>query len=192
MPDWTEALEEAYATAPADEYVVATLEIIHAAFVTAGSPEEPDSIRIALDDRPFELMLEAGAPLRGGQTVLFEPLAMRVIMPEQEEGRFGSARIALDNVPMDYLEHLELAATIRSPARMIYREWITIKSGSPAEYVSSGPPDFIMGELTVKIVEATLLSIEAEAMFLDLLNQSFPRRRFTREAFPALFGGNID
>lgn len=187
----SDALAEAYALAPADEYVISTLEILHAAFVS-GSPPQPDSIRISLDQRPWELELEVAAPLHGGQTVLFEPLAMRVVQPEQEEGRMGTMRIALDNVPLEYLEQLEQAATMRSPARLIYREWVAVQSGSPPEYAVSGPPDYIVGELTIKVVEANLLTIEAEAMFLDLLNKSFPRRRFTREAFPALFGGDVD
>lgn len=192
MPDWTAALEEAYASAPADEYVIATLEILHAAFVTDTSPTEPDSIRISLDEREWSLELEAAAPLKGGQSVTFEPLAIRVVLPEQEEGRFGSMKLALDNVPLEYIDQLEAAASVRSPATLIYREWVAVRGGSPNEYQVSGPPDFVLGQLTIKVVEVNLLSIEAEATFLDLLNKPFPRRRFTREAFPALFGGDLE
>jgi hypothetical protein len=190
--DWTDALAEAYASAPADEFIISTLEILHAAFVDDQSPANPDSIRIALDDRSWNLQLEAAAPLKGGQTVLFEPLAIKVVQPQQEDGNMGTMKLSLDNVPLEYIKHLELAAATHASARLIYREWIAIKSSGSPEWEVSGPPDYIVGELTVKVVDVNMLTIEAEALFLDLLNKSFPLRIFSREDFPAIFGGDSD
>lgn len=182
---WTEALQEAYASAPADEYIIATLELIHPAFVD--EEENPDSIRIALDDRQWTLQLEAEAPLKGGQSVVFEPLAMRVTLPEQSEGRLGEMKLAIDGVSRQYIDKLDDAAGVRATAALIYREWLATHDPEDGSYAVSGGPDYVLGGMTVKLIDVRQTTIEATATFMDLLNRPFPRRKFTREDFPALF-----
>lgn len=188
MPDWTAALEEAYATAPVDDYVVATIELLHPSFVDA--EENEDSIRVALDDRAWDLTYEAGAPLFGGQTKTFEPLAMQVTLPEQAEGTMGALKLALDNVPRSIWPRLQAAAKVRASGRVIYREWVATRDTGTGVYASSGPPDLIIDQLTMRVVSASVLRLEGTATFVDLLNKAFPRRVFSREDWPGLFGGN--
>lgn len=186
MPDlWTAALAEAYASAPADEFVVHTLELLHAAFTD--DLGYADSIRVALDNRSWDLELEAGAPLFGGEVKRFEPLAMKVSLPEQSETSFGALDLSLDNVPRSVWPKLQAAARVRSSALVIYREWVAVKSG--ADYAVSGPPDMIIDQLTMTVVTATQLRLSGKASFVDLLNKSFPRARFDMANYPGLFGG---
>lgn len=185
MVDYTEALQEAYASAPADEFVIETLELIHAAFVD--DDNLPDSIRVCLDNQPHMLKLEAGAPLKAGQVVLFEPLSLEVTLPEQREGTLGELKLTFDGVPREYLERLDDAIGIRSSAQLVYREWVAIHDKETGEYTCDGPPDFVLGDLTVKKIRITQTAVEATATFVDLLNKGFPRRKFTREDFPGLF-----
>lgn len=182
---WTDALQEAYAAAPADEYVVSTLELIHPAFVDVHG--DPDSIRVALDNRDWSLTYEATAPLFAGQTKTFEALALTVALPAQTEGDMGSLTMTLDNVPMDIWPKLQAAATIRASALVIYREWVAVLSGGT--YTPSAAPDLIIDQLTMKVVEANLLRLTGQASFVDLLNRSYPRRVFNRDDWPGLFGG---
>lgn len=188
MADWSAALAEAYASAPADEYVVRTLELIHPQF--ADGEGDPDSIRIALDDRAWDLTYEADAPLFAGEARTFEPLAIQVSLPEQTEHTMGTLRIALDNVPRTIWPRLQAAARIRASARLIYREWIAVRDMADGSYEVDGLPDLVIGDLTMRVVTATVLRIEGLGTFVDLLNKGFPRRRFTREDYPGLFGGN--
>lgn len=187
MADWTAALEEAYAVAPADDYVIHTLELIHPAFVDGGGAS--DSVRVALDDRSWDLRLEAGAPLFGGQVKTFEPLAMEVSLPEQSETSFGVLKLALDNVPRTIWPKLQAAARVRASAMVIYREWVAVRNLSSGIYVPSDAPDMIIDQLTMRVVSATLLRLEGSATFVDLLNKSFPRRTFDAANYPGLFGG---
>lgn len=184
---WSEAFLEAVASAPADEIIISTLELIHPAFVD--EEDNPESLRAVLDDRDWTLELEPNAPLHGGDEVLFEKLAIRVTLPEQTENNLGSAKIAMDNVPRKYIKQLEQATSIRANATLIYREWIGVHDPETGVTTVSGPPDFIIGNMTIQVVEITDLRIEATARFQDLLNQGFPLRKFTREEWPALFGG---
>jgi hypothetical protein len=187
MPNWSAALAEAYAVAPADDYVVHTLELIHPAFV--GGAGNADSIRVALDDRAWDLRYEPAAPLFGGQVKTFEPLAMQVSLPEQSETSFGSLKIALDNVPRTIWPKLQSAARVRASAQVIYREWVAVRNVSTGVYTPSEAPDMIIDQLTMRVVNATLMRLEGNATFVDLLNKGFPRRTFDAQSFPGLFGG---
>lgn len=188
MTDWSVALAEAYASAPADDYVVSTLELIHPAFVDGSN--NPDSVRVALDNQDWDLTYEAGAPLFAGQTKTFSALAMQVTLPEQSESSLGTLTLALDNVPRTIWPKLQAAARVKASAVVIYREWVATRNLTTGVYTPSLAPDMIIDQLTMKIVTATLLRLEGSAAFVDLLNQNFPRRKFTRDDFPGLFGGS--
>ncbi|HEV7278388.1 MAG TPA: DUF1833 family protein [Devosiaceae bacterium] len=187
MPDWSAALAEAYASAPVDEYVVHTLELLHPQFVDA--EDNADSIRVALDDRAWDLTYEADAPLFAGQTKTFVPLAMQLSLPEQSESSFGSLKITLDNVPRSIWPKLQAAARVRASAQVIYREWVALRDTETGVYATSGPPDMIINQLTMRVVSVSVLRLEGTATFVDLLNKGFPRRSFSRDGFPGLFGG---
>lgn len=188
MPDiWTEALQEAYASAPADDYIVATLELIHPQFVD--EDDNADSIRVALDNRSWDLKYEDTAPLFAGEVKTFEPLAMQVSLPEQSDSNFGSLKISLDNVPRTIWPKLQSAARIRATAQVVYREWVAVRDVSTGIYACEQAPDLIIDQLTMKMVTASVLRLEGNATFVDLLNKAFPRRKFDRAGFPGLFGG---
>lgn len=187
---WSAALEEAYASAPANDYVISTLELIHPAFVDGEG--NADSVRIALDDRAWDLTLEDTAPLFAGETKTFEPLAMELTLPEQSETTMGSLNMAIDNVPRTMWPKLREAARVRATAAVIYREWVAVRSEGTGEYAVSGPPDMILDQLTMKVVTATLLRMEGQAAFVDLLNKAFPRRNFDPDDWPGLFGASGD
>lgn len=187
MADWSEALAEAYASAPAEDYVVHTLELLHPQFTDA--EDNADSIRVALDDRSWDLTYEDDAPLFAGLVKAFEPLAMQVSLPEQGESSFGSLKLTLDNVPRSIWPRLQAAARIRASAQVIYREWVAVRDVGTGAYSVAGPPDLIINQLTMRVVSASVLRLEGTATFVDLLNKGFPRRMFSRDDFPGLFGG---
>lgn len=183
---WTEAIEEAYASAPADEFPISTLELIHPQFVDA--EDNQDTVRVALDTRAWDLTYEDTAPVFAGQTKTFEPLAMRITLPEQGEATLGTLQLAIDNVPRSIWPKLQRAARVRASAIVIFRQWIATRHLETGTYSVSGPPDMIIDQLTMKIVRANLLELSATAGFADLLNKAFPRRTFDRTHFPGLHG----
>lgn len=187
---WTEAIEEARASAPADVFELETIEILHPAFVD--DEDNPDSVRLVLDDRDWELELEPDAPLNGGQSVTFSKAAMRIERPAQEEGTLGEVRLSFDNVPRAYMPYLDAAAQVRATAQLILRVWLADRDLETGAYSAEGPPAEILRGLTIRGVQITGRSVTATARFLDLLNLGFPRRIFSREDFPALFGGDVD
>ncbi|MEJ0012785.1 MAG: DUF1833 family protein [Bauldia sp.] len=187
---WTAAIEEARASAPADTLELETIELIHPAFLD----EEgfPGSVRGVLDERAWELELEDAAPLHGGEVVTFSPVAMRLDRPEQAADTLGQVRLAFDNVPRKYAPMFDAAVTVRATARLIIRTWTAVRDLETGAYAAPGPPGELIGELTVRDVDFTGTTTTMSARFLDLLSRGFPGRKFSREDFAALFGGDVD
>lgn len=179
------ALEEAYASAPADEFVLQTLEIQHPAFVDPDGGA--DSLRAAVNDkRAWDLKLEADAPMFAGATKTFEPIAVEVVGPEQDEASLGQMRLKIDNVPQIYMRHLTAAATMSTPIRVIYREYLLNHDPDTGIWsvASADGPAYRVAGLTMKAVDATMLVLEGVAGFVDALGQSAPTETFNRAHYP--------
>lgn len=181
---WTAAMEEARASASVSQFELETIEILHPAFVTR---DEPDSIRLVLDSRDWDLQLEAAAPLKGGQVVTFQAAAMRITRPPQQEGTTGTVGLSFDFIGREVLPWIDEALSIRADARLIVRTWLANRNATTGEYSVVGPPHEILGGLTVGKINATARTVELTASFRDMLNVGFPRARFTQDNFPGLF-----
>lgn len=185
MSIWEAAIAEARASASVNHFEIETIEMLHPAFVSAENM--PDSLRLVLDERDWNLQLEAGAPLNGGQTVAFTPAAMRIAPPAQEEGSLGSVRLVFDFVSRAVQPWLDKAVSIRADGKLILRTWLATRNEVTGDYAVAGPPLEVLAGLTVRDVQCTATSVELTAQFRDLVNVGFPRRYFRQEDFPGLF-----
>ncbi len=183
---WTEALEEAYASAPAGVESWDTLEINHPAF------ESP--VRVVLDygEKIGEiddgdgytqdvygrmLKLEGDAPFDPGETVAFLATAFEVRRPDQSPEHAPEMSIMIDNVPGDLMAALGPAATSGQSVDVIYREYL------------SDDPDtvhFRIAGLKLHRVSATTLRIEGRLGFTDLFRRSFPNEYYNAADNPSL------
>lgn len=186
MPDiFDAAVAEARASASVDVFELETVEIIHPALV--GDDDLPDSLRLVLDERAWMLLLEADAPLRGGQTVEFTPCAMRVVRPSQTEGQIGNVSLAFDFVSRAVLPVIDEALSIRADGRLVLRTWLATRNMATGDYSVAGPPSERLQGLTIREIRATETTVELTAAFKDMVNVGFPRRLFTQADFPGLF-----
>lgn len=182
---WDAAVEEARASASVDQFELEAIEITHPAWV--GEDELPGALRMVLDERDWNLTLEAAAPLHGGQTVPFASTAMRIVRPEQVEGQIGEVTLAFDFVSRAVLPWIDQALSIRADGRLILRTWLASRDMVTGVWSVSGPPLEILQGLTVRDIHSTATSIELTAAFKDLVNVGYPRRRFHQAEFPGLF-----
>ncbi|MBX3488859.1 DUF1833 family protein [Parvibaculum sp.] len=183
----SEALEEAYASAPAGVEGWETIEVRHpllpapARFVLDHGEKigetEPDAAGHTQDIYGRMLRLEDGAPEDGGELVMFIATAFEVRRPSSEANRPPELAILLDNVPGDLMDVLGPAAASGEPASLTYREYLT------------DDPDTVhyrLAGLTLKRVAVTQLRIEGRVGFMDLFNRSFPNAEYTIEETPSL------
>lgn len=183
---WTQAIEEAYASAPAEEVILHTLELRHTGFLD--DDDQLTAVRVVMDHGEAHtvsgeevyghfLTLEDDAPVQAGQSVLFQSCMFDFSLPEQREGSLPSLEIELDNVSREIMTHLERAVGQRAPLEVTYREWL---SSDRTE------PQFILGGLTMKQVKSNSMRATGTAQFSDLINRSFPGKVYRADEFRGL------
>jgi hypothetical protein len=166
----SEAIKEAYASAPADDVIYHTLEIRHSSFVTP--------IRVVRDLVNLDATLEAGAPEDALAEVTFIGYSFDLIPPDVTTGGAPRLVIEIDNVARDILAAIEGAMSSNTLIEVIYRAFLASDLSAP----QNDPPL----TLTIFEINATPMRIRAVAGFRDIGNKRFPAEEYSTEQFPGL------
>jgi hypothetical protein len=177
-PSMSDAIREAYATAPADDVVIHTLELRHPGFVDDDG--NPDSIWVTTNNEDVVATIEADAPLKGGQAVTFRHFAFNFQLASIEAGTTPTLQVSLDAVDRRIVENLDLAIVQPTKIVMCYRPFLASDLGEPQMI----PP----ATFTLSDVKVDPLTVTAQARIDIDLDGAFPRRVYTAAEFPALIG----
>ena len=166
----TQAIKEAYASAPSNVIIYHTLELRHPAFT---SP-----IRVVRDYQNLTARLESSAPSNAGEEVEFTALAFDFTKPEVNSQNIPQVTITLDNVDRAIVANIEAAITTTDLVEIIYREFISTDLSAP----QNNPP------ITMNIISVTadVFKVTAVAGFLNLMNKRFPTAEYSSEVFTGL------
>jgi hypothetical protein len=167
----SEAIKEAYASAPSDIVVVNTLEMRHPAFTTP--------IRDVADYAPVTARLEAAAPVDGGEMVEFQPFAFEFTLPEVMEKGVPEMAIRIDNVSREIMANIELAMPLPDKLEVTYRAFLS-------NDLAFGPHNDPPLHLTITSIEADAMTISARASIADFVNKKFPGEEYDERKFPGL------
>ena len=172
MPDITlsEAIKEAYASAPSADVIYHTLEIRHVSFATP--------IRVVRDKVNLSATLESTAPADPSTEVTFIGYSFDFIPPEVATSGTPQLVIEIDNVSREILANIELAMSTSDLLEVTYRAFLSSDLGGP----QNDPPL----SLTIFSIHATPMLIRAVAGFSDINNKKFPSEEYTAEEFPGL------
>lgn len=172
MTDTTlsQALKEAYASAPANVVIYHTLELRHPAFTTP--------IRVVCDHADLVATLESGAPVNPGQQVTFVRFAFNFTKPEISPNGVPQLTIEIDNVDRSIVANIEAAMTTSDMVQATYREYISTDLTAP----QNDPPI----HMTIMSISADVFKVSAVAGFPDLINRRFPTTEYDSETFPGL------
>lgn len=173
MPDpaLSEALREAYASAPVNQVIYHTLELWHPAFAVP--------IRVVRDVRALDARIEATAARNAGELVTFAPYAFDVVPPETLAETLPQVTIEIDNVGREIIAQIDEAIIAGAPIVVIYRQYLS-------DTAEDGPENDPPLQLTLIKVSATSTRIRAVAGFAMLLDRKFPRLEYDLETFPGL------
>jgi hypothetical protein len=169
-PSLSEAIQEAYASAPAAEIVFHTLEFRH--------PEWGAPIRVVRGRDNLDATLEADAPLNPGELVTFTGFAFDLDLPEQGDSASPEISITIDNAGLEIEDALNLAILSTDPVQVTYRAYLESDTSAP----SNNPPL----TFTVARVPASQTQIQATAILGDFGNRRFPFEQYTATRFPGL------
>ena len=172
----TEAIKEAYASAPAVGVLLDTLEIRHSAFIDDDG--NATAIRVVADHKNLEAFLEQDAPLNGGEEVTFIAYSFTIDLPHVDDKASPRAVITIDNVSREIIENIERAVESQEVIKVTYRPYLTNDLSTPQH---NPPLHLVLSE-----IEANVHKITAKASFGDLANKAFPNDTYTPSRFPGL------
>jgi hypothetical protein len=165
MPDtlMTEAVREAYASAPDGVVLLHGLTLTHSAWT--------GSLDVVQDTQQHALRDEALA------TRTYLPVPFAFSLPEVSESAASEIRVELDTVPRDVSALLDQAVAAAGVITLTYRAWLSTDTSTPA-----------YGPLTLTVLEATatLDRISLRATAADITNKAFPNLDYTPSKFPGL------
>lgn len=169
-PTLSEAIKEAYASAPVDAILYHTLEIWH--------PNFTQPIYVVRDFADLHATKEAGAARDASTEVTFVGFAFNLIPPEVDRGGVPQCVIEIDNVSREILANIEASMGSTDPITVIYRAYLSDDLSGPENY----PPL----ELTILSITADPFKVRAVAGFGSLANTRFPKLDYDAQTFPGL------
>lgn len=172
MPDSTlsQALKEAYASAPSGQIIYITLELRHSLLT------EP--IRVVCDKTDLEAYLEPDAPLNPGEEVFFRRYAFDLQRPEVSPSGIPTAQLTIDNVSREITAAIETVLSSSEPIKATFREYLSTDLSGP-----QNDPPMHMDVLEIK---ADVFRVTATIGFQNLMNKKFPTVSYTSDVFPSL------
>jgi hypothetical protein len=178
MPDaaLSQALQEAYASAPSKQIILHTLELRHPAFVDGLG--QTTAIRVVRDTADLDARLESSATLNGGEMVRFIAMGFELDLPPVDTLPVPEITVTLDNVSREIVRHLDAAAESQTVIVVTYRPYLSTDLQGP----QMDPPI----HLVLTEVEADIFRITGRARMLDVGNKAFPGISYTAKTFPGL------
>lgn len=178
MPDnmLSEALKEAYASAPSDVTILHTLELRHPTFFDDDGNRT--AIRVVRDNISHFCTLEDTAPLDAGKTVEFIAMAFDLQLPPVETVPVPEITLTLDNVSTEIIQYLDNAIETQDMIEMTYRPYLSDDKSCP----QMNPPI----TLVITDIQVDVLKITATARMMDIGNKSFPAENYTVSKYPGL------
>lgn len=175
---YSQAIAEAYASAPEDVVILDTLEFRHPSFIDPAT-SEVIAIRVVNDHTVLRAALEADAPADPTQYVDFQPVRFGFVRPaESDSAQTPEVQITVSNVSRILIEHLDRAKESRVPIEVTYRPYLSNDLTAP----HMSPPLTV----TLRSVSCDVTTVTARAGFGDMNNRRFPRIDYTAARFPGL------
>lgn len=172
----SEALKEAYASAPSDVILLHTLELRHPAFID--SDGNPTAIRVVRDHVDHVCTLEDTAPMNAGEEVEFVAMAFDLELPSVNASPSPEIVITIDNVSTEIVAYLDKAVETQEMIEMTYRPYLSDDLSCPQ---MNPPITLIISDISVDCFKIT-----ATARMMDIGNKSFPAENYTVKKYPGL------
>jgi len=174
-------VSQAYAEAMSSELITRVMvlcyEFNHPEFVDENGDQE--AIRIVNEYLDMTMTLEPGAPMNGGEAVLFTALPCRVSGPnEGDSGEAQGISLEVDGVSGELVERLRLALNSSAPVTVMERIY--------ASDDLSGPAQLPVLQMILRNVSVGDVTVTANPTFFDASNNPFPRTEYSKEEYAGL------
>lgn len=162
----SDALKEAYASAPINNPILETIRLID----SASGP----LISMVRDRAEHTLTLETS------EDVLFEPVGFVFSLPAKSDKGLQELNLEIDNVDRRISEFVRQAAASSSVITAEYRPYLADDTSTPQW---SAPLVLTLRDLRINVHK-----VSGKATFADIINKPFASELYTRGRFPSLGG----
>lgn len=166
----SDAIKEAYASAPSDIIILHTLEFRH--------PNFSAPIRVVNDKVALHAKLEATAPLNPSAYVDFVAFSFDFSLPDVQSTAMPEIVITIDNVSREIEDNLAIAVASPYQIDVTYRPYLSNDLTQP-----QWTPPLTM---TISQCQADDFQVVARASMGDMANRKFPNQNYNSERFPGL------
>lgn len=160
----SEAIKEAYASAPSDVVILDTLQIDH--------EDLAGPIYLVRNRENLTLTLEDLS------TEEFEGIAFRMALPAAGDNGVQDLMLTIDNADQRLTDFVNTVKTSLAPVTITYRPYRSDDLTTP----QMDPPLV----LYLHDINQNSFEVSARASFGDIINRKFPSALYTRSRFPSL------
>lgn len=186
-PTLSDALAEAYASAPAARPIIDTMSVYYEGLVDeTGQPTEVfvycgyDGDRTnASGVLEKDFRLEAGARVHGGTVQSFINVPFTVALPKVSGDSIAKGQLILDGVGREISAHLLAGIALGSSIEVTYRAYL---AGLEHDGPQNDPPLVF----SLENVSATPLQVKGDIALPNLGNKRFPGQIYETDRFPAI------
>jgi len=186
-PTLSDALAEAYASAPAARPIVDTLSVYYDGLVDAlGQPTEVFVYCGYHGDRTNaagvlekDFRLEPAARVSGGLVVPFINVPFTATLPKVSGDSIAKGQLVLDGVGREISRHLLAAVALGASIEVTYRAYL-------AGLEDDGPQNDPPLVFALENVSATPLQVKGDIALPNMGNKRFPGALYDTERFPAI------
>jgi hypothetical protein len=157
----SQAIKEAYASAPVDDIIYHTLEFYHATFPT-----------------PVYVVQGFDSITTGNPAVTWTAIPFSLTLPEVTPSGPPQLQLSVDNVSRDLMDAIDSAAESGQQIRVTYRAFLA----SDLSSAQNDPPL----TLNLRSINVTPTVITATASLYNFTNRKWPRGVYRDEQFPGL------
>lgn len=162
--DYTEAIKEAFASAPTNDTVLETIELSH--------PLLAGPIYLVKNLEDLTLTLEDAT------SHLFEGVGFQLSLPPAGDNGLQDLSLSIDNTDRRITDFIKTVKASLDPVEVKYRPYLSSDLTQPQLNV---PLVLYLRGLSVTLFEAS-----GKASFADIINRKFPSILYTRAMFPSL------
>ena len=176
------ALEQAYASADINKLPLQTIELLHPTFVDHAG--DKDAIRYVSSQnitRSVLCLLEASAPVDGGQMVQFDPAPIAIKRPEKSNKGYADLSITVGVTSLEIEQALDAVSEHSDPLRCYWRVYVLNPETGQIDGPQNPPFEWTLYSSTTKRGE-----LSATASLADIVNRPFPYFLYTPSFAPGL------
>lgn len=186
-PTLSDALKEAYASAPSDKVIINTLSLYFNGLKPDGENEDElyffsgfqGDYRTDKGVPMLQARLEDTSRFHPGEVIEFMAIPFKIILPDISSEATATGKLKIDGVGRDVTDQLKAAVEVGEAIELTYRQYLS-------DVKLDGPQNIPVMEFNISNVGATALTVSGSITTTSIGTLRFPKEVYDRDRWPGL------